>query len=161
MSPSSVASVVRSLVVILLAVGYSTAQVPLELSVVPNPMMSGNSDSPPPYPSNSDLSIVMPASSSSYPSYPGSSLTSMLPVETGSPAYGAPPSQSTPPPSESSNPYQQMPYSSFTDGGYSQMDCGYGYKKGSNGKCTPENWVCSSRILVLGSLPGEPFHWLS
>jgi len=65
---------------------------------------------------------------------------SSMPVETGSPAYGAPPSQYTPPPYKSSDPYEQMPYSSFTHGGYSQMDCGYGYKKGSDGKCTPESW---------------------
>lgn len=61
-------------------------------------------------------------------------------METGSPAYGAPPSQYTPPPAQSSYPYQEMPYSSFTHGGYSQMDCGYGYKKGSDGKCSPESW---------------------
>ena len=147
----SLSSIIRSFVVVLSAVSYTTAQIPLGVSMVPNPMMSSSSDSDPSY-SN-------PAPSYSYPSYSGSSLSSMLPVETGSPVYGAPPSQYTPPPSETSNPYQHMPYSSFTNGGYSQMDCGYGYKKGSDGKCSSESWVCSSLSLVLRNLCRERVHW--
>ena len=142
----SLSSVIHSFVVVLSVVGYTTAQIPLGVSMVPNPVVLGNSDPAPPYPSDSNPSYNSPAPSYPYPSYSGSDLSSMLPVQTGSPAYGSPPSQYTPPPSppsESSYPYQQMPYSSFTNGGYSQMDCGYGYQKGSNGKCTPQSWVCS------------------
>ena len=146
MSPLSVTSAIRSFVVVLSAVGYTTAQIPLGLSMVPNPVMTGSSDPAPPYPSDSGSNYNSPPPSYSYPSYSGSSLSSVLPLETGTPSYGAPPSQYTPPPSESSYPYQQMPYSSFTNGGYSQMDCGYGYKKGSDGKCDPESWV---RVLPL------------
>ena len=118
---SSVTTVIRSLVVVLSAVSYATAQIPLGVQMIPNPAMV---DTPAPYPSNSD-----------------STWSSSLPVETGTPVYGAPPSQYTPPPPQTSSYYQEMPYSSFVDGGYSQMDCGYGYKKGYDGKCTPESWV--------------------
>ena len=155
MSPSSV---IRSFVVVLSAVSYAAAQIPLGVSMVPNPMMSGSPS--PSYPSDSDsnyntLVASYPPSSSS-----GSSLSSVLPLETGTPAYGAPPSQYTPPPTQTSDPYKHMPYSSFTGGGYSQMDCGYGYKKGSDGKCSPESWVC----LPFSPLFSEPcpengVHW--
>jgi hypothetical protein len=157
MSPSSV---IRSFVVVLSALSYVRAQVPMGVSMVPNPELLGSSDPASPSPSNSDPSSSTPAPSDSVSAYgnpdpySSSSMSSSLPVETGSPAYGAPPSQYTPPPSyQSSDPYEQMPYSSFTHGGYSQMDCGYGYKKGSDGKCTPESWVCS----VPGSLDASNF----
>ncbi|KAF9779049.1 hypothetical protein BJ322DRAFT_1113712 [Thelephora terrestris] len=111
----------------------------------PAPPSSSNSGiPPPPSPSNSGSGYGNPAPS--YPGYSGSGMSSMLPMETGSPAYGAPPSQYTPPPSQSSYPSQQMPYSSFTNGGYSQMDCGYGYQKGSDGMCSPESWWGNSNI---------------
>lgn len=103
--------------------------------MVPNPEMS-SSDPAPPYQSPSD-----------------SSWSSSLPVETGSPAYGAPPSQYTPPPAESPSSYEPMPYSSFVDGGYSQMDCGYGYKKGADGKCAPESWVCPPPTAYVLTFP--------
>ena len=121
----SLSSVLRSFVVVLSAVSYATAQIPLGVQMIPNPEMSGYSDPAP-----------------SYPGYSGSSSYSVPPAETGSPSYGAPPSQYTPPPAEPPSSYEPMPYSSFTGGGYSQMDCGYGYKKGYDGKCTPESWVC-------------------
>jgi len=124
-------SFIRSFVAVLSAVGYATAQVPLGVEMVPNPDAPSNSPAP------------------SYPSDSGSSWSSSLPVETGTPAYGAPPSQHTPPPAESSSVYQPMPYSSFTGGGYSQMDCGYGFKKGHDGKCTPESWVRPSFPTVV------------
>jgi hypothetical protein len=58
------------------------------------------------------------------------------------PAYQAPPSQYTPPPSSSAMPYyDQMPYSSMIAGGYKSLDCGYGYKKSEDGHCMPEDWV--------------------
>lgn len=37
--------------------------------------------------------------------------------------------------------YSVMPYSSMTAGGYSSLECGYGYTKGSNGYCEAESWV--------------------
>ena len=120
----SLSSVIRSFVVVLSAVSYATAQISVGVEMVPNPEMSSNSGPAPSY-------------SSSF----GSSSYSVPPVETGSPSYGAPPSQYTPPPAEPPKSYEPMPYSSFVGGGYSQMDCGYGYKKGSDGKCTPESWV--------------------
>ena len=133
----SVASI-RSFVVVLSAVSYVTAQIPLGVKMVPNPEYSGYSD---PNPEYSGYSNPAPP----YSSYPGSSRSSVLPTETGSPAYGAPPSQYTPPPAQSSPSYEPMPYSSFVNGGYSQMDCGYGYTKGYDGKCTPESWVRLNR----------------
>lgn len=50
-------------------------------------------------------------------------------------SYSAPPSQYTAPPS-SYDIYSIMPYSSFVNGGYSSMDCGYGYQKQSDGTCS-------------------------
>jgi hypothetical protein len=131
-------SVIRSFVVILSALSYATAQVPLGVQMVPNP------DAPSPSPSNSD-----------------SSWSSSLPVETGTPAYGAPPSQYTPPPPQTSSYYHDMPYSSFTHGGYSQMDCGYGYKKGYDGKCNPESWWdnswgCYQTTIIINK--GDPYN---
>lgn len=152
MSSSSVTSIIRSLLVALSAASYATAQIPLGLSMVPNPAMQGNNNLAPPNPSSygsssgspdpSYTGYLNPGYGTPAPSYMNPSYSSSsLPVETGSPAYGAPPSQYTPPPSQSSYGYQQMPYSSFTNGGYSQMDCGYGYQKGSDGKCSAESWV--------------------
>jgi hypothetical protein len=162
MSLLSVTSVIRSFVVILSAVSYTTAQIPLGVSMVPNPMMSGNPS--PPSPSNSDPNYNSLVASYPASSYSDSSLSSVLPLETGSPAYGAPPSQYTPPPSESSDPYKQMPYSSFTGGGYSQMDCGYGYKKGSDGKCSPESWWgednswgCYQTTIIINKEHSQPY----
>ena len=176
-------SAIRSFVVVLSAVGYATAQVPLGVQMIPNPEMSGNSDPAPPSSSYSDSSsysvpnLEMSGYSDpapSYPGYSGSSSYSVPPVETGSPpygappsqytsppaetgspSYGAPPSQYTPPPAESSGSYEPMPYSSFTNGGYSQMDCGYGYKKGYDGKCTPESWVRLLSFLFPGTRLGN------
>ena len=38
--------------------------------------------------------------------------------------------------------YQKaMPYSSMVNGGYQQLDCGYGWYKGSDGKCAKQTWV--------------------
>jgi len=73
-----------------------------------------------------------------------------MPIATGASGYAqasaaassAPPSQYTPPPSYSSD--SMMPYSSFTAGGYSSMACGYGYQKGSDGKCSAMSWYTDS-----------------
>jgi hypothetical protein len=37
-----------------------------------------------------------------------------------------------------------MPYNSMTGGGYKNLDCGYGYVKGSDGRCTKETWYSYS-----------------
>lgn len=55
----------------------------------------------------------------------------------GTPSYGADSSVYTPPPST----YDQSYYNTFTGGGYSTMDCGYGYAKGSDNKCSVQSWV--------------------
>lgn len=43
-------------------------------------------------------------------------------------------------------------YSSFTQGGYKNMNCGYGYKKGSDNSCQPESWWnfqgCYETIII-------------
>jgi len=51
------------------------------------------------------------------------------------------PPQYTPAPSSSATFYHQMPYESYKNGGYKSLDCGYGYKKSSDGHCQPESWV--------------------
>lgn len=77
---------------------------------------------------------------------PGSSVSSPSPAET-TPAsttsvQSAPPA-STPTDMPSYPSYQylsEMPYSVMTGDGYKKLDCGYGYLKGSDGSCKPENW---------------------
>jgi hypothetical protein len=53
--------------------------------------------------------------------------------------------------------YDQSYYSSFSKGGYSSMDCGYGYGKDSNNYCTMSSWVSLSSLYIttlsLSSLP--------
>ena len=44
--------------------------------------------------------------------------------------------------------YDAMPYEAYKDGGYKDLDCGYGYKKGEDGKCAAESWV-SPRLFSL------------
>jgi hypothetical protein len=89
-----------------------------------------------------------PAASSMYSPPPASSsdMYNSMPSYTPSPSYSAAPSMYTPPPVSSSDMYSSMPYSSFMDGGYSSMNCGYGYYKSSDGSCKPESWV---RLLAL------------
>lgn len=62
-------------------------------------------------------------------------------------AYNAPPSQYTSAPS-SYDIYSAMPYSSFMNGGYKSLDCGYGYQKQSDGSCKAMSWVCSRSSLT-------------
>lgn len=54
---------------------------------------------------------------------------------------GAPASQYTQPPAATDGGYSMMPYSSFTQGGYKSMGCGYGYTKASDGSCQAMGWV--------------------
>lgn len=43
-------------------------------------------------------------------------------------------------------------YSSFMSGGYSSMNCGYGYSKASNGACSQQSWYqtsgCYETIII-------------
>lgn len=55
-------------------------------------------------------------------------------------------SVATPPPSSTTDFYSIMPYSSMTSGGYSSLECGYGYYKASNGYCQAESWVSFHEI---------------
>ena len=58
--------------------------------------------------------------------------------------YTSAPPQYTPPPMS-----EAMPYSQFMNGGYSSMDCGYGYSKGSDGSCnSKESWVRTSHFEI-------------
>ncbi|KAG6837325.1 hypothetical protein H0H93_011420 [Arthromyces matolae] len=56
----------------------------------------------------------------------------------------APPSQYTTAPSGGF--YDTMPYSVYQNGGYSQLQCGYGYVKGSDGRCKPESWTYTQAV---------------
>jgi hypothetical protein len=79
------------------------------------------------------------------------------------PGYQAPassssaaPSMMTPAPSADSGNnggyLQDMPYSSFKDGGYKSLSCGYGYSKDSSGYCKPDSWWqdqgCYETIII-------------
>lgn len=80
--------------------------------------------------------IVVPSASAGSSSYgSGNAYATAAP----SASYSAPPSQITT--SASYDIYSIMPYSSFTAGGYSSLDCGYGYQKGSDGSCSKQSWV--------------------
>jgi hypothetical protein len=49
----------------------------------------------------------------------------------------------------SSSAYDQGYYTSFMNGGYSSMDCGYGYQKDSKGACTQQSWVRHFIIFLI------------
>ena len=66
-------------------------------------------------------------------------------------AYAAPPSQYTAPPAPGQDFYQYMPYNSWSNGGYKQLQCGYGYQKQSDGTCTALQWV-SDRMPIHSSV---------
>jgi hypothetical protein len=36
--------------------------------------------------------------------------------------------------------YQEMPYSAYQNGGYKELDCGYGYEKHEDGQCVNVGW---------------------
>lgn len=77
------------------------------------------------------------AAASSASSYYGSSAPPAY-TAAGSSVEYAPPSQYTTPPLYT---VTSMDYASFTAGGYSSMNCGYGYSKASDGSCQSETWV--------------------
>jgi hypothetical protein len=122
---------------------YASAQV---VSMIANPDLAGaasasasgsySTNAPPAATSSSGYSAS--ASPAQYNQYGSSS---------SSPSYNqytsAPPQYTPPPQSEA------MPYSSFMNGGYSSMDCGYGYNKGSDGSCnSKESWVRTSHLEI-------------
>jgi hypothetical protein len=125
------------LAVTLTLASYATAQVYSSISMPPA------SDSSSAAPSSSMSGPPAATMSAGYPSYNqyGNSGS-----QYGADSYAAPPAQYTPPPQADS-----MPYSSFMAGGYSSMDCGYGYQKGYDGACTStESWVrraCLNRLM--------------
>ena len=62
------------------------------------------------------------------------------PAQSNMASSSAPPSYYTPPPAPPAQ-YTTMPYSSFMYGGYSSMDCGYGFTKAADGSCQQQQWV--------------------
>lgn len=60
--------------------------------------------------------------------------------------------QYTTPPSSSYDIYSMMPYSSMTAGGYSSLECGYGYSKAYDGSCQTQSWYsfsgCYETIII-------------
>ena len=134
-----------SLVVGLTLASYATAQV---VSLIPNPNLASGAASASSSPTNAPPA---PTSSSSGSGYAGASSPSYNQYgNSAAPAYNQytpPPAQYTPPPQS-----EAMPYESFMSGGYSSMQCGYGYNKGSDGSCTStESWVCISYLQVLNA----------
>lgn len=97
------------------------------------------------------IPIYPSASSGASPSYGSSSA-----LYTGQPSatYQSSAPQYTPPPTLAAS--QSAYYPQFTGGGYSSMDCGYGYAKDSSGKCTALSWVWDSWIMLF-----EPFYSIS
>ncbi len=68
------------------------------------------------------------------------------PQDNGSSGYAASASVSAAPASSSApSIYDSMPYDDYKNGGYKDLECGYGYKKSDDGSCQAESWV---RILA-------------
>lgn len=115
-------------------------------------------------PSSSDPMAAM-ATSTAMPASTVSSDAAMatsMPYGQASATYSAEPYVTTAAPS-SVNPYDAMPYTSMTAGGYSSMGCGYGYQKDNNGYCSQMSWVrlflfflvCIGWTNRLGSIRSE------
>jgi hypothetical protein len=58
--------------------------------------------------------------------------------------------QYTAPPAPGQDFYSYMPYSSMSSGGYSQLQCGYGYQKQGDGSCTQLSWVSVLMMFIFG-----------
>ena len=92
--------------------------------------------------------VSMPAGMNYYGSSAPPQATDSSTV-TASAAY----STATAPPTSTTDFYSIMPYESMTAGGYSSLECGYGYTKASNGYCEAESWVSfqeARRFFLLG-----------
>jgi len=145
----------KSIIFGLSLISAAAAQVVNGVSMVPAQTASGSasasavsSDSSAPSASGSSGSSgsSAPSASSAAPSNADNSNSGG-----GYSQYQAPPSQYTQPPSSSSADfYQQMPYSSYQNGGYKSLSCGYGYTKDSDGSCKPESWVICDCISSIG-----------
>jgi hypothetical protein len=136
-------------------ISYATAQ---SISMVPMPSDMGSSSAAPSSSMSGPPAPTMPPSSAGSSLPPAYNQYSSSGNQYG--AYSAPPAQYTAPPQT-----QDMPYSSFMAGGYSTMDCGYGYLKGYDGSCTSmKSWVrnayfrCELFIRSKSSL--VVYHWL-
>jgi hypothetical protein len=89
-------------------------------------------------------------------STPASGSSSSYPAHTSAPSssYSAPPSQYTAAPSDYQSQTVGMPYSSYMNGGYKSMNCGYGYSKESDGSCQTQSWYtdnnygCMETIII-------------
>jgi hypothetical protein len=93
------------------------------------------------------MSMVSVAASSSAVASSGGYYGSSAPAQatdSASATYGASSAEYTSPPSSSYDIYSMMPYDSMTAGGYSSLDCGYGYSKAYDGSCQSMSWVCGS-----------------
>ena len=109
------------------------------------------------------LSLVSAAAAQVVVGYSSVPVTSSAPAATPTPyssVYGsasatvtadnanaAPPSRHTAPPAPGQDFYQYMPYNSWSNGGYKQLQCGYGYQKQSDGTCGALAWV-SDRMIA-------------
>ena len=65
----------------------------------------------------------------------------------------AAPSEYTEPPHATDGGASDMPYSSFTEGGYKSMYCGYGHTKASDGSCQAMSWVSRTLFAVARLSP--------
>ena len=84
--------------------------------------------------------VAMDSAAASSSNYYGSSAPPAY-TDSASATYAASSAEYTTPPSSSYDIYSMMPYSSMTAGGYSSLDCGYGYTKAYDGSCQAESWV--------------------
>jgi hypothetical protein len=120
---------------------YASAQV---VSMIANPALAGSASASASYSTNSPPAAT---SSSGYSASSSPAQYNQYGSSSSSPSYNqytSAPAQYTPPPQS-----EAMPYSSFMNGGYSSMDCGYGYYKGSDGSCnSKESWVRTSHLEI-------------
>lgn len=133
----------QSIALLLSLAGAASAQIVNGVSMVPISAASTTAA----YDSSSAAATAAydsSAASSSANGYYGSASSSAQAYSAAATGYSAasttsaaPASYTTPPPSTSTD----MSYSSFMSGGYSSMNCGYGYSKASDGSCTSMSWV--------------------
>jgi hypothetical protein len=127
----------KSIFIGLSLIGAATAQIVNGLSSVP-----------------ATAAASSPAQSSATPSASAQSAATPAPSASATPPPTQPSSgvaaQYTAPPAPGQDFYSYMPYSSMTSGGYSQLQCGYGYQKQGDGSCVPQSWVCVLMSFIFG-----------
>ncbi len=96
--------------------------------------------------------VTMVPSSQVYATSTPSAGDNHVAASSSAPSYSssAAPSDYTQPPKATDGGASDMPYSSFTNGGYKSMDCGYGHTKASDGSCQSMSWV--SRTFFAAEL---------